>query len=144
MSNSSPEPGPMTRRAMELREQRQRMDAFTTQACTMVAQDAAAAEPMLVEALRMTEAYYASVEDLRRQAPPGAQPPPDYSQEAREAKVQILMARAMAANKLRRYKDAAAFYEQVLGLLDASHFMRPTVQMALADVRMKALTDGAS
>jgi tetratricopeptide (TPR) repeat protein len=143
MSAPTPQPDPMTRLALELREQQNRLNALSTQACTMVGQDAAGAEPMLAQALQMTEEFFGAEENFLKQVPWGAQQLPDHYNSAREAKAQILMAQAQAATILLRYKDALAIYEQVLGLLDANHIMRPTVQMAIANLNMKALSSGA-
>jgi hemerythrin len=143
MSVPTPQPGPMTSRALDLKEQNDRLNAFCNQAFSMVGQDAAAAEKMLAQAMQMTEDFFRAEEDFLKQVPWGAEQLPNHYNSAREAKAQILVAQAQAATILERYKDARTLYEQVLGLLDANHFMRPSIQMAIAEVNVREYASGA-
>jgi tetratricopeptide (TPR) repeat protein len=127
----SKQPGPLTIRMRDLRNEQRDLQTFVQNAAQFVMTDAAQAKPLLEQALARSEKLFDALEEILPKLPDAATELPLLHNDRRETRAQILMFQGLACTRLEEFDTSQALYEQALRELPEGHAQRPAIQSAI-------------
>jgi tetratricopeptide (TPR) repeat protein len=127
----SKEPGPLTKRMHELREEQRRLQVVAQNAAELVANDPARAKVLLADALEQFERVVDALAEIVPKLPSGNVELPLLLQDRRETRAQMLLFQALACARLYEFDAAQQLYQQALRELPQDHPQRAATENGL-------------
>ena len=135
----SKEPGPLTKRMRELKEEQRTLHAFAKNAAQLVTSDPARAKTLLIEARNRFEHLFGTQAEVVAKFPSASVELALLLNDRRETSAQMLVFQALACTRLYEFDTAQQLYTQALGELPPDHIQRPAIEnglMQLENLRM--------
>jgi tetratricopeptide (TPR) repeat protein len=140
---ASKQPGPLTARMRELRNEQRNLDAFTTDAAGLVMQDANRATEALQQAAERYERLFDELAAILPKLPNAEEEMPLLQLDRQVTKSQLQMFLGLACQRLFDLDAAQKHYEQALRDLPPNHAQRSNIELSLLQLQnFRMVRDG--
>jgi len=134
MTAPNAQPGPLTQRALALKDQNDTMQQAVTDALTLVASRPAEAYDLCIQTMDKCDAYFKAEAEFLEAIGAKSEQVIEAQKSASETRAQLLYATGQAAFLLNKLPEARSAFQKAMALLDELNPMRLMVRMALANL----------
>lgn len=117
----SKDPGPLTKRMRELKDEQRNLEAFAQSAAELVQSEPLRARELLIQAGRRFELLFDALGAVVPKLPSSDVEMPLLAKDRQETKAQMLALQAIACTRLQDFDAAQQFYEEALRQLPPDH-----------------------